>query len=120
MTSAHDIASGFEHGAMSLAGIAFTCIQDARARQVAADVEQAERNLSAAARLARAAHRQRQDLQAAVDEAAALRAQVARLQRELAASRAETTVARQQVVTQQRETVRIKRLLLGAVGLRAA
>ena len=57
--------------------------------------------------------RQRAALQDAVDENAALRAENARLRAELAA-------VRQQVVAQQQETVRVKRLLRGAVGMRAA
>lgn len=113
MTSAHNIASGFDRAGLGLAGVAASFIQDARARQAAVDEEQAYRNLSAAQRAAVAVARQRAALQDAVDENAALKAENARLQRELAA-------ARQQVVAQQSETVRIKRLLRGAVGLRAA
>lgn len=120
MTTAHQIASGFDRAGMALAGVAAGCFADARARQAAADEEQAYRNASAGQRAVRAAIRQRAELQAAVDEAASLRAEVARLRRELAASQAATATAQAATAAAQQETVRVKRLLRGAVGLRAA
>ena len=120
MTTAHDVASGFDRAGMSLAGVAAGCFADARARQAAVDEEQAYRNASAGQRAVRAAQRQRAEHQAAVDEAAALRAGVARLQRALDASQSQTAAAKAETATAQRETVRIKTLLRGAVGLRAA
>lgn len=120
MTSAHSIAGTFDRAGLSLAGVAAGFAADARVRQAAVDVEQAERNLSAAERARRAVARQRAALQAAVDENADLKAQVARLQRELAASRTATASAEVRVVSAQQETVRVKRLLRRAVGMRAA
>lgn len=120
MSNAHNIASTFDRAGMSLAGVAAGCLADARARQAAADEEQAYRNVSAGQRAVRAAVRQRAELQAAVDENASLRAEVARLQRALAASQSQTAAAQAATATAQRETVRIKGLLRGAVGLRAA
>lgn len=120
MTTAHGIASDLDRVGMTLAGVLATSVADARQRQADADYEQGLRNASAAGRAMAAVTRQRAQLQAAVDEAAALREQVARLQRELATARTETDTARQQLAVQQRETVRIKGLLRGAVGLRAA
>jgi hypothetical protein len=120
MSNAHQIASGFDRGGMALAGVAASCIQDAWARQAAVDEEQAYRNVSAGQRAVRAAVRQRAELQAAVDENASLRAEVARLQSALAASQAQTATAQAATASAQRETVRIKGLLRGAVGLKAA
>ncbi len=120
MTSAHQIASNLDQVGMGLAGVLATSLADARQRQADADYEQGLRNMSAAGRAMQAVTRQRAALQVAVDEAAALREQVAALQQALAASRAETATARQQLAAQQRETVRIKSLLRGAVGFRAA
>ncbi|AYO83123.1 response regulator receiver protein [Methylobacterium brachiatum] len=117
---AHDIASDFDRAGLALAGIAAGFIQDAQQRQADADYEQSLRNVSAAGRAMQAVTRQRAALQASVDEAAALRAEVARLQQALVASRQETVTARQQLAAQQQETVRVKRLLRGAVGFRAA
>lgn len=120
MTSAHSIASGFDRAGLSLAGVAASCIQDARNRQAALDAEQADRNLSATQRVAVAVARQRAALQDAVDEVAVLRAENARLQRELAASRAATASAEARAAAARQETVRAKVLLRGAVGYRAA
>ncbi len=120
MRTAHEITSTLDGVGMTLAGVLATSLVDARQRQADADYEQSLRNASAAGRAMQAVTRQRAVLQASVDEAAALREQVARLQQALAASRAETATARQQLAAQQRETVRIKGLLRGAVGFRAA
>ena len=120
MRTAHQIASTLDQVGMNLAGVLATSIEDARVRQADADYEQSLRNASAAGRAMAAVTRQRQALQVAVDEAAALKAQVARLQQALATSRQETATARQQLAAQQQETVRVKRLLRGAVGFRAA
>lgn len=120
MTSAHQIASTLDGVGMTLAGVLATSLEDARVRQADADYEQSLRNQSAAGRAMVAVTRQRAALQASVDEAAALRAEVARLQQALAAARSETATVRQQLAAQQQETVRVKRLLRGAVGFRAA
>jgi len=120
MTSAYSIAGSFDRAGLCIASVAAGFAADARAKQAAVDAEQADRDLSAAQRAARAVARQRAELQASVDENAALKAQVARLQRELAASRAATASAEARVATAQQETVRVKRLLRGAVGMRAA
>lgn len=113
MRTPHQIGHTFDSAGLRLAGVAAGFVADARAHQAAVDAEQADRDLTATQRVAVAVARQRAALQDAVDEAAALRAENARLRAELAA-------ARQQVVAQQRETVRIKGLLRGAVGMRAA
>lgn len=120
MTSAYQIATTFDRAGMSIAAVAARFAADARARQAAVDAEQYDRDMSAAERARRAVARQRAALQDAVDENASLKVQVARLQKELAASRAATASAETRVVAAQRETVRIKGLLRGAVGMRAA
>ena len=120
MHTAHEITSTLDGVGMTLACVLATSMADARQRQADADYEQACRIRTAAGRAMVAVTRQRAHYQAAVDEAAALRAEVARLQRELAAARSETATARQQLAAQQRETLRIKGLLRGAVGFRAA
>lgn len=120
MTSAHGIASDLDRVGMGLVGVLATSLADARQRQADADYEQGLRNQTAASRAMQAVSRQRAAHQVAVDEASALREQVAALQQALAVSRAETATARQQLAVQQRETVRIKGLLRGAVGFRAA
>ncbi|AWV14985.1 hypothetical protein A3862_05230 [Methylobacterium sp. XJLW] len=117
---AHEITSTLDGVGMTLAGVLATSLADARQRQADADYEQSLRNQTAAGRAMAAVTRQRAHHQAAVDDAAALREQVAALQQALAASRAETATARQQLAAQQQETVRVKRLLRGAVGFRAA
>ena len=120
MRTAHEITSTLDGVGRTLAGVLATSMADARQRQADADYGQSLRNVSAAGRAMQAVTRQRAQLQAAVDEAADLREQVARLQRELASARGQTAAARQQLAAQQRETVRIKGLLRGAVGFRAA
>ncbi len=75
MTSAHNIAHGFDRAGLSLVGVAAGCIQEARVRQYLADEEQAERNLTATQRALHAVERQRRDLLATREEAARLRAE---------------------------------------------
>ncbi|KZB99704.1 hypothetical protein [Methylobacterium radiotolerans] len=114
MTSAHGIASDLDRVGMTLAGVLATSLADARQRQADADYEQFLRNQSAAGRAMVAVTRQRAQLQAAVDEAADLRAQVARLQRELATARQETVTAKAETAQMHRRALRAEGLVLRA------
>jgi len=114
MTSAHQITSDLDGVGMTLAGVLATSLADARQRKADADCEQSLRNQSAAGRAMVAVTRQRQALQAAVDEAASLRDQVARLQRELAAARQETATALAETAIMHRRALRAEGLVLRA------
>lgn len=114
MRTAHQIASTLDQVGMNLAGVLATSIEDARVRQADADYEQSLRNASAAGRAMVAVTRQRVQLQAAVDEAADLRAQVARLQRELATARQETVTARAETASMRNRALRAEGLVLRA------
>ncbi|GJD89301.1 hypothetical protein BHAOGJBA_2827 [Methylobacterium hispanicum] len=89
MTNAHGIASTFDRGGLMLAGALHSSIQNARARQAAADEIQADRNVSAAQRAVMAVERQRRELIASQQEAARLRAENASLRTETARLRDE-------------------------------
>lgn len=114
MTSAHQIASDLDRVGMGLAVVAASFIQDARQRQADLDYEQGLRNVSAAGRAMLAVTRQRAQLQAAVDEVAALRDQVAALQQALATARQETAAARSETAQMRNRALRSEGLVLRA------
>ena len=114
MTNAHGIASDLDRVGMGLVGVLATSLTDARVRQADADFEQGLRKASAAGRAMQAVTRQRQALQASVDEAAALRAEVARLQQALAVVRTETATAKAETAQMHRRALKAEGLVLRA------
>lgn len=114
MTSAHQITSDLDRVGMTLAGVLATSMADARQRQADTDFDQACRNQSAASRAMQAVTRQRAALQASVDEAAALRAEVARLQQALATARGQTAAAQAETASMHRRALKAEGLILRA------
>lgn len=111
---AHQITSDLDQVGMGLVGVLATSLADARQRRADADYEQSLRNQSAAGRAMVAVTRQRANHQAAVDEAAALRAEVAHLQRELATARVEAATAKAETASMHRRAFKAEGLILRA------
>lgn len=90
----HAIVAPFDAAGLGLAGVLHRARQDRLAAQAHADAVQANRNINASQRAARAVEALRGVLFATQAENAALVSENARLQRELTASKAETLRAR--------------------------
>jgi cell division protein FtsB len=106
MTNAHNIIAPFDRGGLALAGALHSSIQNARARQIAADEIQADRNVSAAQRAVMAVERQRRDLLASQKEVARLRAENAGLRTETARLRDELARMRSRALEAEARPIR--------------
>jgi len=107
MTTAHNIANTFDRGGLALAGALHSSIQNARARQVAVDEIQADRNVSAARRAVMAVERQRAELVAALNQNAALRSENASLRTETVRLRDEFARMRSRALEAEGRLVRL-------------
>lgn len=107
MTNAHNIISPFDRGGLVLAGALHSSIQNARARQIAVDEIQADRNVSAARRAVMAVERQRAELIASQQEVARLRAENAGLRTETARLRDELARMRSRALEAEGRLVRL-------------
>lgn len=113
----HQIASTFDRGGLALAGALHNSIQHARARQMAADEAQADRNVTATQRAVYAVERQRAELVAAQEEAARLRAENAAIRTENARLRDDLARMRSRALEAEGRLVRLAK---AARELRAA
>lgn len=107
MTNAHNIIAPFDRGGLALAGALHSSIKNARARQIAVDEIQADRNVSAARRAVMAVERQRAELVASQKEVARLRAENANLRTETGRLRDELARMRSRALEAEGRLVRL-------------